>query len=747
MAHYAHSLDGRPEEEWETMQQHEDRVAKRCREFLKRINPTLGDWGEVLGRWHDLGKYSKAFQVYIRQSNDPDATSETRRGRVDHATAGAQHSHAVLPPGIRDLIAYAIAGHHSGLADRVSASGQKSSGLDDRLNKNIEDWSGAPNELLAPPILTLPQQVLSNESTERCGFQLSLLCRMLFSALCDADFLATEQFMSPEVTTSRSSRHLASIDQLKDQLDTYLTRFDTPTKTDVNMCRDEVRAAARTAGHHAQGLYSFTVPTGGGKTLSSLAFALDHAKKHGLQRVIYAIPFTSIIEQTADQFRDVFQPLGTDSILEHHSNLDPEQESRVARLAAQNWDAPLVVTTNVQFFESLFASKTSRCRKLHRIAGSVVIFDEIQTLPVNYLKPCLALIRELVEMFRCTVVLCTATQPAVEFRNDFKIGLRHVHEIIDDPTALYRRMNRVVVENIGKIDDASLGQLIADPPQTLYIVNTRAHASDLYGLLCQQIDDASVFHLSTYMCAAHRTKALCQIKQCLRDELPCRVVSTQLIEAGVDIDFPVVFRSLAGLDSIAQAAGRCNREGHLSTGTLHVFDPQDRRLVGYLKSTAQVAAEVMLLHDDVLSLDAIEHYFRLHYWSKQDQWDEKSIMPMFADPVNLTFQFRTASEQFRFIDDAAQSLFVPWSDKGERLEEEIRSPAFDENIAFRRNVLRRAQRFMVPVYENVFRSMIGTDIELINDNFAVLVNRDLYSDQIGLDITKLGYHEPESLIA
>lgn len=745
MPYYAHSLENQPPEKWETMAQHETAVASLCAEFLGRIHPDLAPWGDILGRWHDLGKYSEAFQQYICESNDPNASSETKRGRIDHATAGAQHSKSTLPPGIRDIFAYVIAGHHAGLADRVSGSGQKSSGLNDRLKKKIEDWSNAPAELLRPSILNLPAEMLSNESLERCGFQVSLLCRMLFSALCDSDFLATEQFMSPDVADARRNTPNASVSELARQLNRYLKQFD-GSDGDVNQCRSEVLNAAIDASSLSAGVFSFTVPTGGGKTLSSLAFALRHAVQHQMPRVIYAIPFTSIIEQTADKFREVFESFGPDVVLEHHSNIDPEEESRIARLTSQNWDSPLVVTTNVQFFESFFANKTSRCRKLHRIAGSVIVFDEIQTLPIKYLKPCLALIRELAEMFGCTILLCTATQPAIRDRDDFNIGLQNVREIIRSPESLYLRMKRVAVRHLGKVNDKSVADKIAAENQALCIVNTRRHASDLFKLLRERTDSQSVFHLSTFMCATHRKYSFDEIKLRLENRRPCLVISTQLIEAGVDIDFPVVFRSLTGLDSIAQAAGRCNREGKHATGSVHLFEPEGRKLFGYLKSTAQTTVEILPLHDDLLSLEAIDHYFRLHFWDKRDRWDEESIMSMFADPQNMTFQFRTAAENFRFIENAARSLFVPWSDMGELLAEQMRSKAFTENPGFRRTVLRNVQRFTVPVYENVFNSMIGTDIELLDDNLGLLLNRTMYSEQIGLDLEQRGYHEPESMI-
>ena len=742
----AHSLPNAPESEWEVMHEHEERVATFCSSFLKRLHPRLEAWGDLLGRWHDLGKYSSEFQDYIRNANAGDATSETRPGRVDHSTAGAQHAFKVLAQPMRDVFAYAIAGHHAGLADRVSSTGQKSSGLNDRLNKPVKDWSAAPSEMLKSPHLEFPFELLSKESTERCGFQLSLLCRMVFSALCDADFLATEQFMSPVLANIRRAGDAYAIGDLSKRLDAFLARFDSLGDSEVNRCRAEVLASARAAANQPRGMFSLTVPTGGGKTFSLLSFALRHAKQHKMPGVIYAIPFTSIIEQTADKFREVFEPLGPGVVLEHHSNLDPEDESRVARLATQNWDAPLVITTNVQFFESLFANRTSRCRKLHRIAGSVIVFDEIQTLPVKFLKPCLAVIRELVEMFGCTIVLCTATQPAIQYREDFRIGLRKVNEIIDHPASLYERMKRVRAKHLGSIDDSALAKKIARSDQALCIVNTRSHASALYAEICKEVDEHEVFHLSTFMCAAHRKAAFDQIKERLKANLPCRVVSTQLIEAGVDIDFPVVFRALAGLDSIAQAAGRCNREGRHESGSVYLFEPAGRRLFGFLNATAQIAKEIIPLYEDLLSLEAVEHYFRLHYWNQTDKWDEASIMQMFADPANLTFQFRTAAEQFRFIVSEARCVFIPWSDQGKQFEALIRSAAFGDNPHFRRDVLRRAQRFVIPVYENVFNAMVGSDIELMNSEMGILLNMNMYSDRIGLELDMRGHHEPESLI-
>ena len=361
------------------------------------------------------------------------------------------------------------------------------------------------------------------------------------------------------------------------------------------------------------GLFSLTVPTGGGKTLSSLAFALRHAQRYSLRRVVYVVPFTTITEQTAEQFRHVMRPLGdSDPVIEHHSNLDAGSETTASRLATENWDAPLVVTTSVQFYDSLFAARPSRCRKLHSLAKAVIILDEAQTLPVDYLEPCLRVLRELTANYGSTVVLCTATQPAVEWRDDFRIGLAGVREIVPDPPRLYASLKRVDVEHLGQRNDASLAEDLMAHEQVLCIVNTRRHARTLSEAIGDR--DHQHFHLSALMCPQHRTTVLTNIKAALKARRICRVISTQLIECGVDIDFPTVYRSLAGVDSIAQAAGRCNRHGAQKTGRTFVFRSEHEESERYFADTANCASQVLPLHEDPLSLDAVEHYFRLYYW-------------------------------------------------------------------------------------------------------------------------------------
>ncbi len=464
-----------------------------------------------------------------------------------------------------------------------------------------------------------------------------------------------------------------------------------------------------------------------------------------MNRVIYAIPFTSIVEQTADVFRNVFAELGENIVLEHHSNVDPddqERETRLSRLAAENWDAPLVVSTNVQLLESLFAARTSQCRKLHNLVGSVIILDEAQTIPVELLQPCLAVLRELVADYHCSIVLCTATQPALNRRPGFPIGLEGVREIISDPVPLYQAMKRVEVQHIGRLTDEQIVDRLARETSFLCIVNTRPHAAKLFRQLRERTEDtAELFHLSTHLCGQHRAGLLGKIRERLLAEKPCRVISTQLIEAGVDVDFPVVYRALSGLDSIAQAAGRCNREGKRSQGVVYVFDPVEVRHQGYLASVASSAAEVAPDFDDLLDPAAVTRYFELHYWKHADRWDRRDVMRCFPTPLqDFAFDFRTAAERFRMIDDAAKSVFVPYDHKSARLIEQLRREGPS------RWLLRRLQRYTVSVFEPTYRQMLGHDIEELPGEYAVLINPDSYDKHLGLRVDRIGYHEPETLI-
>lgn len=738
MQFFAHTLPDQTDVgTWETLAEHEAQVAWRCREYLFRLDASLAPWGEILGRWHDIGKYSSAFQTYLRQVGGANADSHRSEisGKVDHSTAAAKWV-MERQPNYGKLLAYIFAGHHAGLPDWDVGSG--SAGLKQRLAKSIEPWMCAASQSLAAWDIPPPPRfgpVNANEtidSNELAAFRVQFWIRTLFSALVDADFLATESFMSPQQALHRPNG-TATISDLANRIEAYVLQMqDVAQPSLVNDLRAEVGDACLEAANMPPGMYSLNVPTGGGKTLASMRFALAHAAANQLDGVVVAIPFTSIIEQNASVYRSIFSTLGDGVVLEHHSNVDPEAESETtrSRLQSENWDAPIVVTTNVQFFESLFASRTSRCRKIHRIARRVIILDEVQSLPVELLKPTLLAIRELVETLGCTVLLCTATQPAMIYRDEFPIGLHGIHSIIPDVSALHQRLNRTTVHRIGKLTDSELTARLDDEKQVLCIVNTRPHAAEIFtGLTLLD----GTYHLSTRMCAAHRIEVLeTQIRPRLKSGKRCRVVSTQLIEAGVDVDFPVVYRAICGLDSLTQAAGRCNREGRRDQGDVYFFESEQPPPVGMLRQAADTGRELLDQFDDLLSPDAVEAYFRLHYWKRKDTWDKHQVLDAVGrSPNSMQFQFREIAERYRFIVDGSVPVLVPWGD-GESavlaLEDPYRPPS--------RSDWRKIQRYTVSVRAHELRRLIEVGAIAKHHECWVLTQMHLYDNKMGLNLQK-----------
>lgn len=747
---YGHTSDG----PWEPLEHHLEKVADLARSFADALRAP--DWGELAGLWHDLGKYSDEFQDYLELSSGierANAHVETI-GRVDHSTAGAQHAVSSGNP-LGLLLAYCIAGHHGGMPDTIGDAS-----LEARLAKSIPVPRHAPPELLARPLpLRVPLTPL-HKDPDGVSFQVAFFARMVFSSLVDADFLATESFMSPHRHAARTVHGHASVHDLghalADHLDTMAAR-SAPSR--VNTRRAEVLAACRRRAGDQPGFFSLTVPTGGGKTLSSLAFALRHADMHALRRVIVAIPFTSIIEQNADVYRKALG-LHAASVIEHHSNTPFEAaqtENQWSRLAAENWDAPVIVTTTVQLYESLFANTPSRCRKLHRIANSVIVLDEAQSIPVRLLRPTLAALQELVRNYGCSVVLCTATQPAVNLRDGFPIGLPlgPDREIIPDVPGLFTAMSRVRVEPPRTIPDEELAQELAGLPGVLCIVHTRRQCRELFLRMSAQVGEEQdlplaarcCLHLSTDMCPEHRSFVIRLIRRRLKHGLPCRVVSTSLIEAGVDVDFPVVYRAVAGLDSIAQAAGRCNREGKLPVpGRVVVFRPEHPlpSQMQDLKLAIQDAEGVMKHHHgDLLHPDAIATYFREHYWKRSTEWDTPRVMECFRQSGEV-LNFRTAAEKYRLIENTQTPVVVPWGRRGRALIEELKQR--DEPAD--RLLRRRVQRFSVGCWPYTLRQLQSNTTvtepqcslhgQPVGIGIQTLVNPAAYSPILGLNPEVVG---------
>jgi len=729
--YFAHSLDGKLYKDWQALDEHLKNVAGLAKKFAEPFG--AGEWAYIAGLWHDIGKYSEEFQNFLDSAGN-NSNTETKVGHPDHSTAGTQRVNNLLKNGYGRLIAYTIAGHHCGLLDG------KSNGacLQDRLKKNIPDYSACPHDILAfSPHLEL-SFALAKGNNERVAFQLQFFIRMLFSCLVDADFLDTEAFMNKENASARGS--YPELPEMQNRLIKALDTlsYEAPN-TMISRYRKAILHECIVTADNKPGLFSLTVPTGGGKTLSSLAFAMKHGIKHGMKRIIYVIPYTSIIEQNADVFRKIF---GDDAVLEHHSNFEVNENDYKSQLAIENWDAPLIVTTNVQFFESLFHSKTSSCRKIHNIANSVIILDEAQILPVFLLKPCMEVLRELTNSYKTTIVLCSATQPALSKTEEFKNGLENVQEIISNPEELYNKFKRVEVccfsKKQEKTTDGELVKKILEHKQVLCVVNTRGHARLLYELI---EDRKGLYHLSALMCPVHRSEVIQKIRHTLKNNEKCRVVSTQLIEAGVDIDFPVVFRSAAGIDSIAQSAGRCNREGKMQKGRVYVFYPEKGLPVGYLRQSAEEADAIIRKYDDLLSLEAVNEYFLNLYWRNQDKLDKKDILGKLSEEVGkLNFSFKEIADKFKLIDNAMESIIIPYNNKAKEIIKQLRYAQFTRNLA------RKAQRFCVQVYPQVLKKLEGISVERIQDSYLVLTNSDLYREDIGLTYDDPTYREMENNI-
>ena len=540
--------------------------------------------------------------------------------------------------------------------------------------------------LAAGPPIRLDHQPPTDKPP--AGAEPALWIRMLFSCLVDADFLDTEAFMSPGKSAARGD--WPPLAELKPRFDEYLVakQADAPDSP-VNTIRRQVNAACLEKARMGPGLFSLTVPTGGRKTLASLGFALEHALTHGLERIIYVVPYLSIIEQIADEFHNIFGQ----AVIEHHSHLEPDQEDDRHRLAAENWDGPIVVTTAVQFFESLFSHKPSRCRKLHNIVTSVVVLDEAQLLPPDFLEPIVRALDQLCRCYRTSLVLCTATQPALDPWKSPEYnfpGLADRREIIAAPEDLHRRLKRIQVylpEDLTAPEPwADVAARAAAHESVLCVVNSRADARELTRLM-----PPGTIHLSALMCGQHRSQVIEDIKSRLKTDRPVRVVSTQLIECGVDLDFPVVYRALAGLDSIAQAAGRCNREGKLDRGDVFVFVPPEPPPLGHLRQAAQAAAQILARPgDDPLHPDKFKEFFRLLYWLKGRDLDKHRVWDELRSN-RMEFGFRQAAQKFRIIDQAAQDSVLVRYGAGAALIERLRA------VGPSRKLLRQLQRYTVNI--------------------------------------------------
>jgi len=687
------------------------------------------EWGRLIGLWHDLGKHSDEFQEYIKRNSGYEEGE--RLGKTDHTSAAAIFAKELYPH-LWPPISYCIAGHHAGLHNWLPDIGI-SGDLSDRLKKI---------ELLEKIRDRIKDEFIKIENLELpCGKgippeQISLWIRMLFSCLVDADYLDTERFMNHDSYKLRGQ--YASMSEIKKLFDEHMEKMSAcSSNTPVNTVRRNILRDCVKAGTLEPGFFSITVPTGGGKTLSSMAWALVHALRYNKSRIIYAIPFTSIITQTAQIYRTIF---GDNNVVEHHSNLDENLDFQEHKLAVENWDAPIVVTTNVQLFESLYSNRTSRCRKLHNLVNSIIILDEAQMLPPEMLKPILLVIRGLVDHFGVSLMLSTATQPALtgkiggKGQNSFEgIPANSVREVVTNTAKLAKDLKRVEImlpENINEISD---WQVVADEliqyGQVLCIVNTRDQCKRLYDLMPE-----GTIHLSRLMCTAHIMDCIAEIKHRLKNQLPVRVISTQLIEAGVDIDFPVVYRAIAGLDSIVQCAGRCNREGKLNQqgrlGLMKVFVPAKGTPVGLMRKGADTFREMLNIRkeSDLFEPNTFSEYFTMFY-SRIDNFDKSDIKSLlWQDARQMKFQFATAAEKFKLIDDKNSKTIIITYKEGNDLIELFKRKGPETWL------MRKLQRYAVSINERDFEEINKAGLIVELHGCWIQDYAKLYSSHSGLQI-------------
>lgn len=768
MEFYAHSAHDPDRSDWEPLPVHHALVAHWAR--LLGVQAGIAKPAELAGRLHDLGKYAPDFQRRLAGVNI----------RVDHSSAGAvlilqeAERHAresgdgeALVVG--QLIAHAIAGHHAGLPDTLSSDAaslrERCRGFD--LGRLDPGWrSVLPLDLagLMPPLRWSEVQSFR-------PFQLAMLGRMIFSCLVDADFKATERFYE-SAGERRKDRDWPSLGEC---LPAFLAGFDRrmaefgPPTSDLGRLRAEILKTVRERAELAPGLFTLNVPTGGGKTLASLGFALDHARHHGHRRIIAAIPFTSIVDQTAAEWARV---LGADHVLEHHSAIEEDEErSRDAaeadsarsaknkmRLAMEDWAAPVVVTTHVQLFESLFAARTSRARKLHNIGRSVIILDEAQVLPLGLLGPTVQAIEELARNYDCSIVLCTATQPAFDARHYAKAKTPSPlalplegRELAPDPERLHRALRRTTVRHAGTLADEELVEALAGEDQALVIVNSRGHALKLYEL-AKAASLSGLVHLTTRQYAAHRRGILKDVRHSLDHGRPCRLIATSLIEAGVDVDFPVAWRAEAGLDQIVQAAGRVNREGKrpVEASIVTIFKPAEAKPPREIEGLIGDMAAILRRHaEDPFSTTAMTDYFREVYWRTGPAVDEKGILDKLTGLSHrgVDIAYRRIAAEYKMIEERMVPVIVPRDKAAIKAIKKLSMEKISSGA-----IARELQPYLVQTPPKARHLLFAKGhVAFVQprprgDQFAVLQYDDLYDEAVGLLWDDPDYLRVESMI-
>lgn len=783
--------------------QHLVEVSALADSFSAKIG--LGRAGELIGLLHDVGKHSREFQQYLRsavglleQDKDDDYVDpRSKKGKVDHSTAGAQtlwlelSRRGQLAQIVGQMLALCLASHHSGLIDCIGVQGtdqfSKRMNKSDCLSHRVEAWSKVDQQVrkryeeltrtedLISPFQTIIRGICRNDKSENIvRFKVGLVARYLFSCLVDADCVNTADFERPIIAKQRLHGHYEGCQVLAARLERRLGNFNGRERIDE--LRRSISDQCLAAASRDKGIFTLTVPTGGGKTLASLRFALHHAQKYKMDRIIYVVPFTTIIDQNAEKVRAILEPLDEgvspgSVVLEHHSNLTPDKQSWRNKILSEDWDAPVIFTTSVHFLEALFGAGTRSARRMHNLANAVIIFDEIQTLPINCVHLFNNAINFLVEQCGSSVVLCTATQPLLDHVDEKKGAIRLKvpdAEIVPDVCGLFSDLQRVEVLDRRKpggwtheeVADLALAEMKSSG-SCLVIVNTKSAARVLFELCRRGTATAHVFHLSTNMCPRHRKERLARIIQYLDGKEPVLCVSTQLIEAGIDIDFHSVIRFTAGLDSIAQAAGRCNRHGLNAPGRVYVVNPTEDKadMLRDIRTGKEVAERVLddlarssqLGASDLLSPAVMAKYFQYYFFDRAKEMDypiaaseagrNDTLLNMLAEnslavggtapAIYLRQSFMTGAKAFKAIDAPTQGLIVPYSDAGNAVINEL-SSSFDPEKEI--GLLKQAQQFTVNVFPQVLQRLQRTGaLHEVQEGTGILyVEARYYHEDFGL---------------
>lgn len=692
---------------------HLNGTSKLCRE---NANEFWADIAEFVGQIHDIGKYTSGFQKRINGAENI---------RVEHAICGAKEVAKAPPKSYVPMIEYCVAGHHSGLPDGgTKVDGEEDSTLHGRMKRKTGDYSAYENEVKLEYPKDNLRELFDVSNQREIIERYSFFTRYLFSCLTDADFIDTERFVTPNTDRGIDGDFQKAYEKVCEKLNSF--KIETKLQESRSIIQEQVYKSVESNAN----VYTLNMPTGSGKTLCSIRAALKTAIENKKKRIIYVIPYVSIIEQTAKVFEDIFGDVLP--VLQHHSNYDfdddkNEDENEITseklKRSCENWDAKLIVTTNIQFFESLYHYKGRRLRKLHNLADSVIIFDEIHMLPIDYIQPCLRAIGYVTKYLNSTAILMSATMPNYDkFMERYMSGVKIENAVKD--TSLFNVFDKCRYEYIGKCELASLAEKAQEYDNALIIVNKRKTARELY-----DICSGNKYHLSTYMTPLHRSEIIAKIKEDIKNGINTTVISTSLIEAGVDLDFKAVFREIAGIDNILQSGGRCNREGKMDMGDVFVFETDGGNYQTKKKSDIIIRANItrnLFEEFENISTDKCikEYYGRLLNY-KEKKIEENTITAIMGNDLRIDgIPFRTYAESFNFIDNQVIGIVIP-CDENRGLIKELK----DGKLSVKRNL----QRYSASVNKDEFKELFQIGIiETLDCGVCILANTDYYKSDVGL---------------